>query len=103
MFVSDYMKKLILFLFLLPTFSYAENKSCWAYLREGNLHQQDKKIEQECKSGYILDFRVYKTPRYPDQQSLDKMIITQTRVCDYKKSITITSNADFYGFTCVYD
>ena len=56
------MKKLLLILLVLPTISFAENKTCSIYIREymsdKDMFTAARQIRNSCDSGMILDYRV---------------------------------------------
>ena len=64
------MKKLLLILLVLPTISFAENKTCSVYIREymsdKDMFTAARQIRNSCDSGMILDYRVYESAdEYP--------------------------------------
>lgn len=106
------MKIIFLTLFLLFFNNiYAENKTCYAYVEQkitGESQKYDivnsvKKIEESCKSGYILDFRIYKEGDPIKRTRYDSVVHFQSKFCNYKRTITQTFNDEFYGFTCVFE
>ena len=96
----------ILFLSLIPIVSNAD--SCFSYIREyegdyGNKSKEwaDFYIKDTCKSGQILDFRVYQIDdKFKDEWRYDILINRQTKFCNYDKEITTIENDYFIGFTC---
>ena len=98
------MKKLLLILLVLPIISFAENKTCFVYIKE-NMTDKDmftaaRQIRDGCDSGMILDYRVYKTAdEYPSVRS-DSVVNRAAQFCNFDKTIVKTSNTSFFGFTC---
>lgn len=101
------MKKLILLLFLIPNLVIAENKTCFVYSRDANWGDNDvvastKLIREQCKSGMILDYRLYSSAEPYGQVRYDTITSRMTKFCNYDKQITTTYNEFFFGLTCVY-
>ena len=98
------MKKLLLILLVLPTISFAENKTCFVYIKE-NMSDKDmftaaRQIRDGCDSGMILDYRVYKSAdEYPSVRH-DSVVNRKAQFCNFDKTIVKTSNTSFFGFTC---
>ena len=99
------MKKLLLILLVLPTISFAENKTCSVYITEYNMSDKDmftaeRQIRDSCDSGMILDYRVYESiDEYPSVR-LDSVTNRKAQFCNFDKRIVDTSNDRFFGFTC---
>ena len=99
------MKKLLLILLVLPTISFAENKTCSVYITEYNMSDKDmftaeRQIRDSCDSGMILDYRVYESiDEYPSVR-LDSVTNRKAQFCNFDKRIVDTSNNSFFGFTC---
>ncbi|WP_338637708.1 hypothetical protein [Spirobacillus cienkowskii] len=104
-------KFILLLLFVFPDFSYPQNeKKCFAYVKDNgrngkhpnDIYRSVEKVKNECKSGYILDFRVYQEAEVFEKVQYDTAISRQTEFCNYNKTITTTFNKYFFGFTCEF-
>jgi|GEM_PF-5278243 len=98
------MKKLLLILLVLPTLSFAENKTCFVYIKENmsdkDLFTAESQIRNSCDSGMILDYRVYESAdEYPSVR-LDLVTNRKAQFCNFDKRIIDTSNVSFFGFIC---
>ena len=98
------MKKLLLILLVLPTISFAENKTCFVYIKENygdkDMFTAKSQIRKGCESGMILDYRVYESAdKYPSVR-IDSVVNRMTQFCNYDKAIVELGNKSFFGFTC---
>ena len=98
------MKKLLLILLALPTISFADNKSCHVHIREyssdKDMFTAARQIRESCKSGMILDYRVYESAdRYAPVRH-DSVIMRKAQFCNFDKTIVKTNNTSFFGFLC---
>ena len=98
------MKKLLLILLVLPTISFAENKTCSVYIREymsdKDMFTAARQIRNSCDSGMILDYRVYESADEYSSVRLDSVTNRKAQFCNFDKRIVDTSNDSFFGFTC---
>ena len=98
------MKKLLLILFVLPTISFADSKSCHVHIREyssdKDMFTAARQIRESCKSGMILDYRVYESADRYAPVRMDSVVMRMTQFCNYDKAIVKLSNKSFFGFTC---
>jgi len=98
------MKKLLLILLVLPTISFAENKTCFVYIKE-NISDKDmftaaRQIRNSCDSGMILDYRVYESASEYPSVRIDSVANRKKQFCNFDKRIIDSSNMSFFGFIC---
>jgi hypothetical protein len=98
------MKKLLLILLVLPTISFAENKTCFVYIKE-NISDKDmftaaRQIRNSCDSGMILDYRVYESASEYPSVRIDSVANRKEQFCNFDKRIIDSSNMSFFGFIC---
>ena len=98
------MKKLLLILLVLPTISFAENKTCFVYIKK-NISDKDmftaaRQIRNSCDSGMILDYRVYESASEYPSVRIDSVANRKEQFCNFDKRIIDSSNMSFFGFIC---
>ena len=98
------MKKLLILLLMTPAFSFAGNKNCFVYIKEfmsdKDMFTAASQIRKSCKSGMILDYRVYESADPYASVRIDSVTNRRAEFCNFDKRIVDTSNNYFYGFTC---